>query len=726
MMNQKVFCLFFLTLSFLNGTSRADEGMWIPLYLNQLNEAEMQAMGMRITAEDIYSENHSSLKDAVVIFGGGCTGEVVSPEGLLLTNHHCGYSRIQQHSSLEHDYLTEGFWAMDRSEELPNPGLSVTFLVRMAEVTDRVLEGVSDGMSESERDKIIRENINRIKAEAIEGTHYEAVVKPFFYGNRWFLFVNEVFTDVRLVGAPPSNIGKFGGDTDNWMWPRHTGDFSVFRIYADKDNNPADYSEDNVPYRPKNYLKINLGGVQPGDFTFVFGYPGSTQEYIPADAIDMQVNVINPVRIDLRQKRIDIFKKYMNSDPETRIMYAAKQARISNGWKKWIGENRGVKRVNAIENRRAFEEAFTRWVTSDPELNERYGGLLPAFKAVYDQQKSVSRNMYYLYESGMSVELLGFTRSFAKLVTLSAEKPVDELALNQELASDRSKSKRFFKDYRVQIDKEVFATVMEMYHRAVPVAEQPDYFVELTRKFKNDFEAMSEWLFARSLFSDPGKLDSFLEDYRPADHKKILKDPAFKLSMALAEVYYRNYLPVQRSGQAVIDSLMRIYMKAQQEMQPNRKFYPDANFTLRVAYGNVDGYSPDDAVEYRYYTTLKGIMEKEDPEIYDYVVEPRLKELYDNRDFGRYGDSDGTMHVCFTATNHTTGGNSGSPVLDADGNLIGINFDRCWEGTMSDIVYDISQCRNITLDIRYCLFIIDKYAGAGHLVDEMTLVNVSE
>lgn len=712
----------FIFLSVFRLTSFADEGMWIPMLLGELNEAEMQAMGMRITADDIYSVNHSSLKDAILIFGGGCTGEVVSDEGLLLTNYHCGYSRIQSHSSLENDYLTDGFWAMSNEEELPNPGLSVTFLKRMEEVTDRVLDSVSPGMNETLRNAVIKRNIARIEKEAVEGTHYKAVIKPFFYGNRYFLFVNEVFTDVRLVGAPPSNIGKFGGDTDNWIWPRHTGDFSVFRIYADKDNNPADYSEDNIPYKPVKHLNISLKGVEEGDFTFVFGYPGRTEEYIPSWAVEMLANVINPVRIKLRGERIDIFKRYMEGDPEIRIQYATKESRISNGWKKWMGEDRGIKRLKAIEKKQQFEKEFTDWVNASTERKEKYGELLPALKMAYGKLSDVSLGITWLSEAGLGVEAIRYARSFSRLVDYSMQKERDEEVLKDLVARRLAGAGSFFKDYQPLIDRDVFAAVIGDYYNHAEKAAIPGELEALYQKFKGDFEAMADYIFTKSMFVSEEKINNLLANYKASHYKKILKDPVYRLASSFAALFYERYIPLNREMSIVIDSLMRVYMEAQIEMWPMKNFYPDANFTLRVAYGNVDGYHPDDAVYYGYYTTLEGIMEKENPDIYDYVVENKLKDLYRTKDYGHYGDDDGQMHVCFIATNHTSGGNSGSPVLDADGNLIGLNFDRCWEGTMSDIIFDESQCRNIVLDIRYCLFIIDKFAGAGYLVDEMTVV----
>jgi len=718
----KKLLLLLATILFLQYNARSDEGMWIPLYLGELNEAEMQAMGMKITAEDIYSVNQSSLKDAIVLFGRGCTAELVSDEGLILTNHHCGYGRIQAHSSLENDYLTDGFWAMDRSEELSNPGLTVTFLVRMEEVTEKVLDGVDENMSEKERLEVININIEEIEEEAVKDTHYKALIKSFFSGNRYFLFINEIFKDVRLVGAPPSNIGKFGGDTDNWMWPRHTGDFSIFRIYADSLNKPADYSEDNVPYKPKKYIPVSIKGVSKGDFTFVFGYPGRTQSYIPSYGVDMQVNVINPISINLRAKRIDIFNKEMNKSKEVRIQYSGKQASISNGWKKAIGETRGITRLKTIESKQAFEEEFNLWASSSPELNSKYGSLLDEFEKDYEKIVPLIQKSVYALEAGLSAEIIRYALSFDKLVDQSKNKDIDNESIQNAVEKLKGAMDRHFKNYQLFIDKEVFISMMTDYYQNNKMSDIPPVIADKINKYNGDFEKMTDDLFSKSMFASKENTITFLEKYKKSHYKKIKKDPAYKLADGIASYRQNEVKPDIRKLGRNLDSLMRIYMQAQMEMQPMKKFYPDANMSLRVAYGNIDGYNPDDAVTFKHYTTLDGIMEKEDPDIYDYVVEDKLEELYNSKDYGRYADSDGTIHVCFTATNHTTGGNSGSPVLDAEGNLIGLNFDRCWEGTMSDIDYDISQCRNIALDIRYCLFIIDKFAGAGHLVDEMTII----
>jgi hypothetical protein len=717
----KRFLLIF-TLTFSLLLSRADEGMWIPLLLEQLNEKEMQDMGFRLTAEDIYSINQSSMKDGIVIFGGGCTGEIVSDQGLLLTNHHCGYGVIQRHSSLEHDYLTDGFWAMNMEEELPNPGLSVTFLVRMEDVTETMLEGVTDDMTEKARAEKLKENARAIEEEAVKDTHYDARVKPFFQGNEYYLFVTEKYEDVRLVGAPPSNIGKFGGDTDNWMWPRHTGDFSVFRIYADSNNQPAKYSENNVPYRPKYHFPINIQGVREDDFTFVFGYPGSTQQYIPACRVEHIAEVVNPIRISLRDQRLNIINNYINRYDLVRIQYSAKAAGIANGWKKWIGENKGIERTGIIQRKEAMEGEFTAWAKQDPETMARYAGIIPAFNELYGKISPLEREMTYIAEAPFGIELIRMGRYFEALVKACQDKEKTDEDIAKAVESLKGSTASFFKNYHRPLDKETFAALIGAYRDMAGRDYQPGVLDEIDSRFNGDVSAYTEHVYERSFLDDEAEVNAFLEKFKRKNYKKIMKDPAFMLAGAFAEAYNDKLRPSLANYYATDDSLQRIYMKGQMEFEPGRRFYPDANFTLRVTYGKVKGYEPRDAVTYGYFTTLEGIMEKEDPAIYDYVVEDRLKELYEQKDYGRYADEDGTMHVCFIATNHTSGGNSGSPLLNANGELVGINFDRCWEGTMSDIVYEPAMCRNISLDIRYCLFIIDKFAGATHLVEEMSII----
>jgi len=697
----------------------ADEGMWIPVLLSK-NIEKMQQMGLKLTAEDIYSINHSSLKDAIVRFGYGCTGEVVSPNGLLLTNHHCGFGVIQRHSSLENDYLTDGFWARSLEEELPNPGLTVTFLVRMEEVTSRVLEGVTDTMTEQERNKIIRENMTKINDEAEEGNHYNAYVRSFYHGNQYYLLVTEVFKDIRFVGAPPSGIGKFGGDTDNWMWPRHTGDFSVFRIYADTNNQPAEYASDNVPYKPKYYLPVSLEGYKEGDFTLLFGNPGTTREYLPSDAVELIAVKENPVKIGLRQKRLDIIGSAMNSDRLTRIQYASKHARISNYWKKMIGESRGIRKAHAIEKKQEFEKRFRQWAESQGR-KQGYAEILSRFSSLYGQILPISMAAIYLREAGMAPEIYRFSLSAGDLIEHAQDKEVTDEELAEDVTRFEGAARGFFKDYQPQIDARITAVMLEEMKANMDPLFLPDIFQHIDRKFKGDIQAFVDDLYSRSLFVDSTKLYPLLEKGKRGSMKKLAADPAYIFSQSVSGRYRQEIVPEGRRISGIIDSLQRIYMKAQMEMQPEKQFYPDANSTMRVCYGQVDGFHPADAVTYDPFTTAQGILEKEDSTIYDYAVEERLKELISAGDYGPYADDDGSLHVAFISTIHSTGGNSGAPVLNGSGELIGINFDRNWEGTMSDLMYDPDQCRNIVLDIRYLLFIMDKYAGATWLVEEMDI-----
>ncbi len=698
----------------------ADEGMWIPLLLNK-NIEQMQQMGWKLSAEDIYSVNHSSLKDAIVMFGRGCTGEVVSPNGLLLTNHHCGFGVIQRHSSLEHDYLTDGYWAESMEKELPNPGLTVTFLVWMEDVTSQVLDGVTDTLSEKERETLIRKNGQTIVDTAEKGTHYNARVVPYFHGNQYYLYVTEVFKDIRFVGAPPSGIGKFGGDTDNWMWPRHTGDFSVFRIYADSNNMPAGYSKDNVPYKPKHYFPISLGGYEAGDFTLLFGNPGSTREYLPSFAMDLIALKENPVKIGLRQKRLDIIGNAMDTSRLVRIQYASKHAGISNYWKKMIGETRGITRADGVTRKQEFETSFQDWANFHRNGQRDFSGILPMFESLYNELYPIDMAYTYLREAGMAPEIFRLPLSSENLIGQAGDKEISDEKIDEDVSGLMLSAHGFYKNYQPLIDQKITVEMLKEMQDHMDKNYLPDIFKLIGKKYHGDVQAYVENLFATSLFTDSTRLYDFLTNFKRKSARKISADPAYLLAQSIMERYQEDILPVIREITSGIDSLQRIYMLALMEMQPDRKFYPDANSTMRVCYGQVDGFEPANGVSYNYYTTTQGILEKEDSTIYDYTVDQRLKELIGSADYGRYADDDGTLHVAFISTIHSTGGNSGAPVLNGDGELIGINFDRNWEGTMSDLMYDPDQCRNIILDIRYLLFIIDKYAGAGWLTEEMDI-----
>ena len=690
-------------------SSIADEGMWIPMLLKR-NEADMQQKGMKISAEDIYSINKACLKDAIVLFGSGCTGEFVSDKGLLFTNHHCGYSYIARNSTLEHNYLANGFWAKSLEEEIPCPGLTATRLVRMEDVTKQVLDGVTNDMNEVKRNEKIADNIEKITKKATEGTHYKAIIKPFYYGNQYFMYVNEVFTDVRMVGTPPSNIGKFGGDTDNWMWPRHTGDFSVFRVYAGADNKPADYSADNKPYKPLQHLNVSLKGVEENDFTFVFGYPGTTNRYATSQAVDLAANVTNPIRIALRTIRLNHYNNAMNKDAAQRLKYSSRVASIANGWKKWQGESLGINRLNGVEKKQAFEQKFQQWANDKP----MYKDVLPAMEKNYAILRNIELKNTYFSEAVVASDIMTRATQLYKLAitenNATIEKTVKDLIKSNE---------NYFKDFNKHtiVDRAIFIETFCNMCQAGFGGFVANKDVDVAK-----MEEMLGKIYDNSILTSEKDIMKLLKNYKAKDSKKILKDPAVALYLSAANNLLsaddrKQYTEVKNE----INRLYRLYVKGMMEMDTNNVSFPDANLTLRVAYGHVKGFRPKDGVYYKPYTTLDGIMEKENPDIYDYVVEPRLKELYNTKDYGQYANTKGELPVAFIATNHTTGGNSGSPVLNANGELIGLNFDRCWEGTMSDLLFDPNYCRNITLDIRYCLFIIDKYAGAKNLIDELTI-----
>ena len=637
---------------------RADEGMWLPALISQ-RIGDMQAKGFKLSAEDVYSVNQASLKDAVVLFGSGCTGELVSGEGLLFTNHHCGYSYIQKHSSVEHDYLKDGFWAMSRADELPNPGLTVRFLERMEDVTAAVLKGYKAKMTEEQRQALVKKNADKLKAQAEkEGNGIKASVEALFYGNQYFLFVFREYTDVRLVGAPPSSIGKFGGETDNWMWPRHTGDFSIFRIYAGADNLPAEYSEDNVPYQPKRFMKISTAGVKEGDFTFVYGCPGSTQEYVHSDLVEYIQNVSDPEKIALRTTRLGIMKKYMDQSQAVRIQYSSKYASVANAWKKWQGEEKGLRKNKVVPVKQAYEARFEEWARGT-----RYAWLTEMLHNLYTQRNPVYRAYEYYNETVRAVEK----------IQMGMGRNVDP------------------KDYYQPIDEEIFVAMMEAFDKALDDQYKPAYFLQKRAEYNGDMVAWKDAVFSND-------------------------EEAKALAEALNQHYTTQLLPQVRQFNQLITLRYRDYMQGQMEFEADKTFYPDANLTLRVAYGHVEGYQPSDAVYYRPVSTLKGIIEKDNPDIFDYNIPQVLRDIYARGGFEN-------QPVCFLATNHTTGGNSGSPVLNADGKLIGINFDRVWEGTMSDLVFDPEICRNISLDVRYLLFVIKEVGHADYLFDEMVFVD---
>lgn len=712
-------CLVFLLMAIYNFQAYADEGMWLPLLLENHTIEEMQKDGFRLSAKDVYSINQSSLKDAVVIFGGGCTAEVISPKGLLITNHHCGYSTIQSHSSLENDYLTDGFWSTSVEDELVNPGLSVRFLEKIVDVTNEMLETVNDTLPEELRQQILREKSREISDREARNEFTQAVVKPFFYGNQYFLFIYKIFKDIRLVGAPPSSIGNFGGDTDNWIWPRHTGDFALFRIYADASNQPAEYSEDNVPYKPKNHIPVSLKGYQEGDFTMVMGYPGSTQRYITSDEVEIIMTKELPQKIKLRDHRLTVMNEHMSKDQSVRIQYAAKYNRVSNAWKKWQGMIKGLNRLDAIETKKEQEQKFLEWVKSDAGNAAKYGDIFETFNLLYEAYEEPYLAGEYWHEAVFATELMRKVYSYWQVIE-NYEMGNEEEA-GKQLAKLVNGMGGFFKDFHQPIDQEIFPGLMVSYQNNLPSKFHPAFFLEVSEKFDGNMVTFADELYTSTLFLDRDELTELMELPLKRAVKKIQKDDAMEIFTDFVAIYRMLVFPELDRIQNDLDSLYRVYITGIKKMYPDSVFSPDANFTMRVTYGEVKGYHPADGVKYKYYTTLSGVIEKDDSSNPDYNVPDKLKELYENKDFGIYGQ-DGEMRTCFIGTNHTSGGNSGSPVFNAEGHLIGVNFDRNWEGTMSDIMYDPAQCRNITLDIRYALFIIDKFAGAGYLLDEMKII----
>jgi hypothetical protein len=713
---KKLFVLFFV---FLATLGRADEGMWLPLLIDRLNYVDMQKEGLKLTAEEIYSINHSSLKDAIIQFGNGCTGEMISGQGLVLTNHHCGYGAIQSHSTIDHDYLADGFWAMGLKEELPNEGLTARFLVRIEDVTARVLEGLNDQMTESERNAKISELSKAIQSEATQGTGYDARVASFFNGNEFYLFVYEVFRDVRLVGAPPSSIGKFGADTDNWMWPRHTGDFALFRVYTGPDGKPASFSNENIPMKPRHHLPVSLDGYEKGDFAMIMGYPGSTDRYLTSWGVDLAIEISNPTIVKIREKKLNIMRKDMDADREVAIKYASKYAGISNYWKYFIGQTRGLKRLKVLEDKQKIESEFQTWVNADPARIEKYGKVLSDIESAYKTYGEYTLQRWYFIESVMrGAEVMTLAQSFTGLGNELGEKAPSQEKIDRMKQALTKSVERHFKNYNRPTDVKLLSAMLQMYYENVPVQQQPEAFRQMVAKNKGDFSRIAGNIFARSIFADEAKVRAFLE--KPS-LKVLKKDPAYTLSVMMVEKYRENQKNLDAANE-MLERGNRLFLAGLREMQPDRKFYPNANSTMRLTYGKVLDYYPADAIHYNYFTTLKGVMEKEDPDNWEFVVPAKLKELYEKKDFGPYAMDNGQMPVGFLTTTDITGGNSGSPVINGKGELIGLAFDGNWEAMSGDIAFEPELQRTISVDIRYVLFIIDKYAGAKNIINELTIV----
>ena len=709
------FLIFILTL---NLSVRADEGMWIPMLVERLNYADMQKLGLKLTPEEIFSINQSCLKDAIVIFGRGCTAEIISNQGLLITNHHCGYGQIQAHSEIQHDYLTDGFWAMSLEEELPNPGLTVQFLIRIQDVSDTINGQLKADMTEEQRGEKIKAITDELVKKATDGTLYNASVRSFFGGNEFYLFVYETYKDVRLVGAPPSAIGKFGGDTDNWMWPRHTGDFSMFRVYSGPDGNPAEYSKDNIPLKPKHYLPISLDGYKEGDFSMILGYPGSTDRYLPSFGVQQAINISNPSVVKIRQEKLDIMRAAMETSDEVRIQYATKYARISNYWKYYIGQTKGLKRLDVYDQKVVIENGFRAWVDGSADRKAKYGQALTNIETAY---KTISQyalaNVYFREAALRGPEIITLASTYKSLADELANKPPDKEKIDKIVSGLKGQVAAYFKDYYLPVDQQIYTAMMKMFYEDVPQAQQPGLMADIAKKYKWDFVGYAAYVFSKSLFISPEKLNAFLDD---PDLKTLQKDPAYQAYLAFSE----KYIEMQKSTMEAATMLARgnrLFIAGLREMNPDHKYAPDANSTMRLTYGTVGGYKPADAVYYDYYTTLDGVMEKDDPANPDFIVPEKLRELYAAKDYGRYGEN-GVMKTCFLTNHDITGGNSGSPVINANGQLLGLAFDGNWEAMSGDIAFEPDIQRTIAVDIRYVLFIIDKYAGAHNLINEMSIV----
>jgi hypothetical protein len=699
-----------------------DEGMWLPLLLNRLNYVDMQKMGLHLTADELYNINHSSLKDAIVGLsanGGGqgffCTAEVVSDQGLIFTNHHCGFNAVESHSTVEHDYLTNGFWAMNKSEELPNERMCASFLLRVENETDSIIPFLPDTLKEVDRQMKIRSISNRIRKRAEEDGKYDAVVQSFYSGNEFYLFVYKTYRDVRLVGAPPSSIGKFGGDTDNWMWPRHTGDFTIFRIYADSAGNPSKYSAKNVPLKPAYHLPVSLKGIKKNDFAMIWGYPARTSRYLTSYGLEFNLNVQYPALITIYGKNLEVMKERMDVDKAVKIAYAGNYAGIANTWKNYIGQVKMLKRNHVKEKKQEIETAFTAWCSKDPVRQKKYGHVLDDLKQAYAALAKVSVPMFYSNAGASGLDIIQ-TAGRASAIEEAYQKK-DKAALSKAIEAFKSTVPAMFKDKDQAIEKKKLAEILKLYFQNVSAAEQPSVFAEIRKEFGTDYKAYAENVYTTSIFATAESLNKFLA--KP-NRKTLEKDPAWKLSKSVGETAakYMNAMTALRNNVA---SGNRMFVAGLREMDPDKKYYPDANSTMRLSYGKVLDYYPADAVHYDYYTTLYGVMQKEDPENEEFIVEKKLKDLYQLKDYGKYGQN-GEMMVCFLTTNDITGGNSGSPVINADGQLIGLAFDGNWEAMSGDISFEPDLQRTINVDIRYVLFIIDKFAGATNLINELTLV----
>jgi hypothetical protein len=696
-------------------TARADEGMWLLMHLKKMNYEDMQKKGLQLTPEEIYDINKPGVKDAIVSLGGFCTGEIISSQGLMLTNHHCAYDAIQSFSSVEHDYLTDGFWAKTMTDELNVPGLTASFLVRMEDVTVKVLGAVGN-LTGNERNSAINKKIDDLKREAIKGTQYKAEIKPFFDGNEYYLFIYEIYTDIRLVGAPPSSIGKFGGDTDNWMWPRHTGDFSLLRVYSGPDGKPAAYSTSNIPLKPRHHLPVSLKGVQKNDFSMIMGFPGSTDRFLTSFGVRQAIEIEQPARVKIRGTRLEIMKRDMDASDKVRIQYASNYAQISNYWKYFIGQTRGLKRLRVYEKKQAEEAAFRKWAEAESDRKATYGNVLTDIENAYKELEKYVIPEVYFGEAvfGMEINML-YIKLFPVYSAVMAKKTPEEIA--KAVEGVKADVDEYFKNHTASTDIKTMTALLEMYYKEVPVEFHPKELTEIYKKSKGNLKVWVEKFYAKSVLTDQARLNAFLKKPAISGFKN---DPGFNLMFGFIEVY-REFSAKSTAASDKMTEATRLFVDGMRKMMTDKKFYPNANSTIRFTYGQVLDYFPQDAVHYNYFTTLDGIMEKEDPTNDEFVVPAKLRELWKNKDYGQYAEN-GVLKVGFITNNDITGGNSGSPVINGKGELIGCAFDGNWEAMSGDIAFEPNLQRTICVDIRYILFIIDKYAGATRLIEEMTLV----
>ena len=700
--------------------AQADEGMWLLQLLKEQNSIElMKKQGLKLEADDLYNPNGVSLKDAVGIFGGGCTGEIISPEGLILTNHHCGYGAIQQHSSVEHDYLTDGFWAMSRAEELPTPGLKFRFVHRIVDITDLVNQKVKAGevdettaMTSPFLRKVAQDELAKSDLASKPGIVAQAL--PFYAGNKTYLIYYKVYSDVRMVAAPPSSVGKFGGETDNWMWPRHTGDFSIFRIYADKNGEPAEYSAENVPLKTPKYLPISIKGLDEGDYAMIMGFPGSTERYLTQSEVKQMMTAQNQAMIDMRTVYLDVLKKYMRESDKIRIQYANKFAGSSNYWKNSIGMNKAIIDNNVLGTKAEQEKKFAQFAQGKPE----YAGVVEKIDAVVEKSSAVMRRYMYIAEGLQRTIEFGCPPALMDDLKEAIETKNDSLLTATKQRLEEVFADIYNKDYDKEVDRAIAKAMLPALAKALKPEELPAFYQTIQEEYKGDTDAFVDELFDNSIFSSRENLDKFLK--KPTV-KAIDNDPATYYSRTKIEKLQEVAKELTAATEG-LDLLHKAYIRGLGEMKLPVPSYPDANFTIRLTYGNVKSYNPKDGVHYKYFTTTDGILQKEDPENPEFVVPAKLKELIQKKDFGRYAMADGTMPVCFLTTNDITGGNSGSPVIDGEGNLIGCAFDGNWESLSGDINFDDNLQRCIALDIRYMLFILDKLGGCKHLIDEMTII----